>query len=233
MGCTPRGGGCLPATRCLGHVPRGEPESDLFALRVDRRVHRDRPRPAAPKIDGRKEHGLLGHVGNAANLATCIAEVWRRDMKSAEATSEDALELLGRDHDAVDKLFERFEKLGEDEAGKADCVSQICEALTLHASIEEEIFYPEVRKKLAAGEDVMDEAEVEHDGIKRLVSELESMSPGEELYDARVTVLGEYVRHHVREEENEMFPRVKKAKMDTAALGAEMAARKAELQNES
>lgn len=152
-------------------------------------------------------------------------------MKTAEATTQDALDLLKQDHDAVDKLFKRFEKLGEDEQGKHDCVSQICEALTIHASIEEEIFYPEVRKKLADDEGVMDEAEVEHDGIKRLVAELEGMSAGEELYDAKVTVLGEYVKHHVREEENEMFPKVKKAKVDTAALGAEMAARKAELQN--
>jgi hemerythrin superfamily protein len=154
-------------------------------------------------------------------------------MKTAEATTQDALDLLKQDHDAVDKLFKRFEKLGEDEEGKQDCVSQICEALTIHASIEEEIFYPKVRKKLADDEDVMDEAEVEHDGIKRLVAELEDMSAGEELYDAKVTVLGEYVKHHVREEETEMFPKVRKAKVDTAALGAEMAVRKAELQNQS
>jgi hemerythrin superfamily protein len=152
-------------------------------------------------------------------------------MTTAEATTQDALDLLKQDHDAVDKLFKRFEKLGEDEQGKEDCVSQICEALTIHASIEEEIFYPAVREKLADGEDVMDEAEVEHEGVKRLVSELERMSPGDDLYDAKVTVLSEYVKHHVREEENEMFPKVKKAKVDTAALGAELAARKAELQN--
>src|SRR5215470_15983749 len=102
-------------------------------------------------------------------------------MKTADATTEDALDLLKQDHDAVDKLFKRFEKLGEDDEGKADCVAQICEALTIHASIEEEIFYPEVRKKLADGDDVMDEAEVEHDGIKRLVADLEGMSAGEEL----------------------------------------------------
>src|SRR5437762_1347486 len=154
-------------------------------------------------------------------------------MKTAEATTQDALDLRRQDHDAVDKLFKRFEKLGDDEEGREDCVSQICEALTIHATIEEEIFYPEVRKKLADDESVMDEAEVEHDGIKRLVAELEGMSAGEELYDARVTVLGEYVKHHVREEENEMFPKVRKVKVDTAALGAKMAARKAGLQKDS
>jgi hemerythrin superfamily protein len=152
-------------------------------------------------------------------------------MKTAEATTQDALDLLKQDHDAVDKLFKRFDKLKEGGKGKEDCVAQICEALTIHASIEEEIFYPEVRKKLADDEGMMDEAEVEHDGIKRLVAELEGMSAGEELYDARVTVLAEYVKHHVREEENEMFPKVRKAKVDTAALGAEMAARKEELKN--
>src|SRR6185436_10788216 len=129
-------------------------------------------------------------------------------MTTAEATTQDALDLLKQDHDAVDKLFKRFEKLGEDEQGKEDCVSQICEALTIHASIEEEIFYPAVREKLADGEDVMDKAEVEHEGVKRLVSELEDLSPGDDLYDAKVTVLGEYVKHHVREEEDEMFPKV-------------------------
>ena len=154
-------------------------------------------------------------------------------MKTAEATTQDALDLLKQDHDAVDKLFKRFEKLEGDDDGKDDCVQQICEALTIHASIEEEIFYPEVRKKLADDEGVMDEAEVEHDGVKRLVAELEDMSAGDELYDAKVTVLAEYVKHHVSEEENEMFPKVRKAKVDTAALGAEMAARKAELKNET
>jgi len=84
-----------------------------------------------------------------------------------------------------------------------------------------------------ADEDVMDEAEVEHDGITRLVAELEDMSAGDDLYDAKVTVLGEYVKHHVHEEENEMFPKVKKAKVDTAALGEAITARKAELQEEA
>ena len=90
-------------------------------------------------------------------------------MTTAGATTQDALDLLKQDHDEVDKLFKRFEKLEEDEQAKEDCVSQICEALTIHASIEEEIFYPAVREKLADGEDVMDEAEDEHEGVKRPV----------------------------------------------------------------
>jgi hemerythrin superfamily protein len=148
------------------------------------------------------------------------------------ANTEDALNLLKQDHEAVDKLFKQFEKLGDESDAKEDCVARICKALTIHATIEEEIFYPAVREKLA-DEDVMDEAEVEHDGITRLVAELGDMSASDGLYDAKVTVLGEYVKHHVHEEENEMFPKVKKAKVDTAALGEAITARKAELQEEA
>jgi hemerythrin superfamily protein len=146
------------------------------------------------------------------------------------AAEEDAIDLLKEDHAAVDALFKQFEKLarsGED-ADKSGCVAQICEALTIHAKIEEEIFYPAVRAAIEEI-DVMDEAEVEHEGIKRLVAELEEMSPDEDLYDAKVTVLAEYVKHHVREEEHEMFPKVKKAKVDTVRLGAQLSRQKEEL----
>jgi hemerythrin superfamily protein len=153
--------------------------------------------------------------------------------RRASDSTKDAIDLLTADHAAVDKLFKQFEKLtdADENGGKADCVAEICAALTVHATMEEEIFYPAVRKALDE-EDLLDEAEVEHEGIKRLVAELKDMSPDEDLYDAKVTVLGEYVKHHVREEEGEMFPAVKKAKVDTAALGAELSARKEELQEQ-
>ncbi len=149
-------------------------------------------------------------------------------------SKKDAIDILTADHAAVDKLFKQFEKLADDgdDGAKAACVDQICAALTVHATIEEEIFYPAAREALEE-EDLLDEAEVEHDGIKGLVADLEGMSPEDDLYDAKVTVLGEYVKHHVREEQDDMFPKVKKAKVDTIALGARLSARKKELEEDA
>ena len=154
--------------------------------------------------------------------------------KTVDQSDHDAIALLKEDHQTVDKLFKEFEGLkdGEKDEEKADCVEQICKALTVHATIEEEIFYPAAREALEE-QDLLDEAEVEHAGVKRLVGELENMSPGDELYDAKVTVLAEYVKHHVKEEEVEMFPKVKRAGLDTEALGGRMAERKEELEAKS
>lgn len=107
----------------------------------------------------------------------------------------------------------------------------ICAELTRHATIEEEIFYPAARQA-PEEEDLLDEAEVEHATAKELIAQLEAMQAGDEVYDAKVTVLGEYIDHHVKEEQNEMFPRVKKAKLDLQALGEKMLERKQELQEE-
>jgi hemerythrin-like domain-containing protein len=103
-------------------------------------------------------------------------------------------------------------------------------ALTIHATVEEEIFYPAVREAID-DEDLMDEADVEHANAKNLIAQLEEASPGDDHYDAKVTVLGEMVDHHVKEEEGEIFPKAKKA-IDTVSVGAELAERKAELQEE-
>ena len=100
-------------------------------------------------------------------------------------------------------------------------VETICNELTVHAQIEEEIFYPAMREAFEHA-DLIDEAAVEHASIKQLVEELQGMGPGEGLYAAKVKVLGEYVRHHVKEEEGELFPKVKKTDLDLAALGAKM-----------
>lgn len=142
----------------------------------------------------------------------------------------DAIAMLTADHKKVKGLFEQFKKMKDDGSDdeKAAIVQQICTELTIHAELEEEIFYPAVRGQID-DEDLMDEAEVEHAGAKDLIAQLESMEPGDDLYDAKVTVLGEQIDHHVKEEEGEMFPKVKKAKVDTSALGAEMASRKEEL----
>jgi hemerythrin superfamily protein len=149
---------------------------------------------------------------------------------SSKAGETDAIAMLSADHTKVKALFKEFKNIKDDgdDDEKSALVEQICAALTVHAELEEEIFYPAVREQIG-DEDLMDEAEVEHAGAKDLIAQLESMDPGDDLYDAKVTVLGEQIDHHVKEEEGEMFPKVRKAKVDTASLGAEMAARKQEL----
>lgn len=142
----------------------------------------------------------------------------------------DAIALLTQDHQAVKRLFEQYEALGEKaQAQKAKLARQICTALTLHAQIEEEIFYPAVRAAID-DDDLMDEADVEHEAARKLISEIENMRPEESHYDARVKVLGEEIDHHVEEEESEMFPQVKDSDIDLGALGEQMAQRKAELE---
>ena len=151
--------------------------------------------------------------------------------KGEGGKQQDALQLLTADHDAVKALFDEFEDLVEQEDGdeqKAGLVQRICNELTVHARLEEEIFYPAVREAID-DDALMDEADVEHATAKDLVAQLEGMSPGDDHYDAKVVVLGEYVSHHVQEEEEEMFEQVRRSDVDTAALGAEMVARKGEL----
>ena len=143
---------------------------------------------------------------------------------------DDAIKLLMTDHREVEALFKKFEEAKEDNAEKADIVAQICEALSNHADIEEEIFYPAAREALSEkGEDLLDEAEVEHASIKGLVEQLEEAEPDDDLYDAKVKVLTEYVQDHEKEEEGDMFSKVRKTDLDLEHLGAEMFERKVEL----
>ncbi len=151
------------------------------------------------------------------------------------AASTDAIALLMEDHKKVKKMFKDFEKLKEDgdDGEKSELVAQICQELIVHTTVEEEIFYPAAREALSEDdEDLLDEADVEHAGAKELIAQLQGMEPGDDHYDAKVTVLGEYIDHHVKEEEGEMFPKLKKAKLDTASLGTSMAERKQELMGE-
>ena len=107
---------------------------------------------------------------------------------------------------------------------------QICGELKIHTTLEEEIFYPAARAALGEkGSDLLDEAKVEHASAKDLIAQLEDASPTDDLFDAKVTVLGEYIKHHVKEEHEELFPKCRKARMDLKAIGAAMAARKKEL----
>ena len=151
----------------------------------------------------------------------------------ANDDSTNALEILKRDHDAVDKLFAEYEdvKDGADDSEKENLVGQICDALTVHAQIEETIFYPAARRALQEEEskDLLDEAAVEHQTLKDLIGRLEAAPTDDPLYDAGVKVLSEYVKHHVKEEENKLFPKCKSSQMDLDAVGAQLGDRKAEL----
>jgi hemerythrin superfamily protein len=144
--------------------------------------------------------------------------------------STNAVEILKQDHDEVEKLFDQYED-AKDESNtelKVQIVAAVCKALTIHAQVEEEIFYPAMRRdEDAVG--LVDEAAVEHQTLKNLVAQLESAVPDEDLYDAKVKVLSEYVKHHVKEEEGELFPIAKKSDLDLDALGRKLLARKAEL----
>lgn len=145
----------------------------------------------------------------------------------ASAAAQDAIALLKADHAAVSQLFDEFEKTRSLPTRKA-LVAEICTALSVHAQIEEEIFYPAVKAALK-DKLLVPEATVEHASLKDLIAQLAGAEPDGELYNAKVKVLSEYVNHHVKEEQNEMFPKVKASPLDLAELGARMAARKNDL----
>jgi hemerythrin superfamily protein len=156
-----------------------------------------------------------------------------RNEKRAGKT--DAITLLSADHQEVKKLFKSYDTLVSKEAGddeKAALAEQICSTLTVHATLEEEIFYPAARESIEE-QDLLDEAEVEHASAKELIAQLQDMEPSEDLYDAKVKVLGEYIAHHVKEEEEELFPQAKRSDLDLQALGEELVARKQALMAES
>ena len=143
----------------------------------------------------------------------------------------DAIKLLKDDHAEVKHLFDRFEKLGEKSSSddKESIVREACAKLTVHATVEEELFYPAARE-VPEVEDLLNEAEVEHGTAKDLIAtKLDAMESDDEMFAANFTVLSEYIKHHVKEEEGELFPKIAKSDLDLEALGAEMLARKEEL----
>jgi hemerythrin superfamily protein len=148
----------------------------------------------------------------------------------ADTKTQDAIALLKEDHRTVEKLFKDYESAKGD-GRKEKLARQICLELTIHTKIEEEIFYAACAGKME--EDLLKEASVEHDAAKLLMAELESGSgQSDDFFDAKVQVLGEEVDHHVKEEEDELFPKVRKADLDLDALGAQLAERKKELMKE-
>lgn len=144
-------------------------------------------------------------------------------MTAKKSQANLAIDMLVDDHKKVKKLFKDFDKLKEkgDAEDKQALVQEICNELILHTQIEEEIFYPAARDVVE--EDMVNEAEVEHASAKDLIEQIQALDPSDPMYDAKVTVLGEYIEHHVEEEEKEMFPKMKKSKLDLEALGEQMA----------
>ena len=150
--------------------------------------------------------------------------------------TRDAIALLKADHAEVKKCFKAYEKLVKNEAGAEErqaLANEICRMLSNHAQIEEEIFYPASREVLDEDTDLVDEADIEHASAKELISQIASGDANDMHFNARVKVLSEYIEHHVREEEDELFPSVKSAGLDTKAIGQELLARKAELTGDS
>jgi hemerythrin superfamily protein len=142
----------------------------------------------------------------------------------------DGLAFLMKQHREVEALFDKFEA-SDDDAEKANLVDQVCLALAVHAKIEEELLYPPAEEKLDEP-DLVDEAYIEHATAKDLIAQLEGMTVGDQYYDAKVKVLGEYIAHHVKEEETELFPEIKRSDMDLTGLGEKLEARTAQLKAE-
>ena len=150
---------------------------------------------------------------------------------STSSDEIDAIDLLKEDHDEVNALFKDYEMLAEgngDAGDRRELSKRICGMLAVHAMIEEEIFYPAARAaKVDAA--LLNEAEIEHGSAKQLIAEIGAAQTDDPLYDARVQVLGEYIRHHVKEEEHELFPACRKAEMNMAELGVRLQKRKGQL----
>lgn len=147
---------------------------------------------------------------------------------SAARRRDDAIGVLAEDHARLAELFARFEKLASNGTRKAALVERICDEIEVHSRIEEEIFYPSVRAAIDDDE-LMDEAAVEHETAKAMIDQLRALRPGDFHYNAKVKVLSEYIRHHVAEEERQIFPRARKIAIDLVALGRALKARKRQL----
>jgi hemerythrin superfamily protein len=164
-------------------------------------------------------------------MATSKKTKTRRASARRPGAPGDAIALLKADHREVESWFDEYEELEGDDK-KAALSAKICRALKVHTQIEEEIFYPAARAATKDG-DLLDEATVEHAGAKDLIAQIESMRVGDDLYDAKIKVLGEQIKHHVKEEQEELFPEARESDMDLKALGAQLAARKKELMAET
>ncbi len=143
----------------------------------------------------------------------------------------DAVSLLKQDHRTVEAWFEEFENAEEEEIGAI--ARRVCQMLTVHAQIEEEILYPRAKRALEDEDrELVNEANVEHASAKQLIAQIESMDQSDELFKATVKVLSEYIKHHVKEEEGELFPKLKQSDLDLKEIGEQLLSRKKELMEE-
>ena len=154
-----------------------------------------------------------------------------KSSRGAAPKAQDAIALLKADHRQVEEWFEQFEKARDDNR-KQTLATKICDALKVHTTIEEEIFYPAFLEA-TEDKDMHHEAEIEHEGAKQLIAKIEASSPDDDYFDSKVKVLSEMIKHHVKEEEQSdgMFAQARKSDMDLMALGEQMAQRKAELED--
>ena len=172
------------------------------------------------------------HQTRSTNHGESEVEGRSKQAAGAVGTSQDAIALLKADHRQVEDWFEQFEKARTDDR-KLALATDICNALTVHTTIEEEIFYPAFLEA-TEDKDLHHEAEIEHDAAKKLIAEIEASGPDDDYYDSKVKVLSEMIKHHVKEEEQPggMFAEARKSDMDLDALGEQMAARKGELESQ-
>lgn len=161
-------------------------------------------------------------------MATTTKTAAKKTAAKKTATKpKDATTMLRADHKLVSGLFEDFGKARSPKKKKA-IVAKICTELTVHTQLEEEIFYPAFKDALSDHE-LVPEAHVEHDAVKDLIAQVEGVEPDGEMYDAKVKVMGEFVKHHVKEEQTQMFPKAKKSGLDLRELGRQIKARKQKL----
>lgn len=156
-----------------------------------------------------------------------MASATNKKAKSASSKTQDATVLLKADHKMVSDLFAEYEAANSTKE-KKQIAEQICDELTVHAQIEEEIFYPAVKQALKDKE-LIPEARVEHATLKSLIAQVKGVEPDGEMFDAKIKVMCEYVKHHVKEEQNEIFPKAKSTGLDMMKLGAKLSERKEEL----
>lgn len=150
------------------------------------------------------------------------------DTGTTELTFENAISMLKADHRRVESLFKQFDG-AEDDATQERLAREIVQELTVHAELEEQVFYPAVQAAAPDEIDLIMEAVLEHGSLKMLIGQLEEIGPGDPLFKPSVKVLKEYVQHHVKEEENEMMPKASRAGVDLEAIGEEMAKLKQKL----
>ena len=162
-----------------------------------------------------------------AAKATRKAPAKKTSRSASTSSGQDAIALLRADHKKVSALYEQYENT-RSAAKKKALVATICLELSVHAKVEEEIFYPAVKAALKDKE-LIPEAQVEHASLKELIAQVRDKEPDGEMFDAKIKVMSEYTKHHVKEEQNEMFPKAKATRLDMNELGARIAARKEEL----